>query len=149
MTITTDTKSIANAFNDFFSNIGNRLAKSIPEELIYLPVPPSSSFYLSFVTSSEIEDEINNIKSWKATGPFSIPTKLLKLLKHVFKPLEMLFKSACLYFSRYRGMASDYQNSDILPKRHLWGTIFENIIKSFQKLLVFEKFGKNEKTGFA
>ena len=29
--ITTDTKSIANAFNDFFSNIGNKLAKSIPE----------------------------------------------------------------------------------------------------------------------
>ena len=28
-------------------------------------------------------------------------------------------KSACLYFSRYRGTASDYQNSDILPKRHL------------------------------
>ena len=29
--ITTDTKSIANAFNDFFSNNGNKLAKSIPE----------------------------------------------------------------------------------------------------------------------
>ena len=60
-----------------------------------------------------------------------------------------VFKSTCLYFSRYRGTASDYQNSDILPKRHLWRTIFENIIKSFQKLLVFEKFGKNENTGFA
>ena len=95
--ITTDTKSIANASNYFFSNIGNKLAKSIPEvpnisPLDYLPVPPSSSFYLSFVTSSEIEDEIDNINSRKATGPFSIPTKLLKLLKHVVsKPLEILF----------------------------------------------------------
>ena len=29
--ITTDTKGIANAFNDFFSNIGSKLTKSIPE----------------------------------------------------------------------------------------------------------------------
>ena len=54
----------------------------------------TSSFYLSSVTSSEIEDEIDNINSRKVTGPFSIPTnyKLLKLLKLVvFKPLEILF----------------------------------------------------------
>lgn len=95
--ILTDSKSIANAFNDFFSNIGNNLARSIPEvssisPLDYLPVPPTSSFFLFPVTSSEIEEEILNLHSRKATGPFSIPTELLKLLKHVVsKPLEILF----------------------------------------------------------
>ena len=72
--ITTNTKSIANAFNDFFSNIGSKLAKSIPEvpnisPLDYLPVPPSSSFYLSFVTSSEIEDEIDKLTLGKLLDP--------------------------------------------------------------------------------
>ena len=115
--ITTDTKSIANAFNNFFSNIGNKLAKSIPEvpnisPLDYLPVPPSSSFYLSSVTSSGIEDEIDNINSRKATGPFSIPTKLLKLLKHVVsKPLEILFNYS---FSQGK-IPSSFKISRVIP----------------------------------
>ena len=115
--ITTDTKSIANAFNNFFSNIGNKLAKSIPEvpnisPLDYLPVPPSSSFYLSSVTSSEIEDEIDNTNSRKATGPFSIHTKLLKLLKHVVsKPLEILFNYS---FSQSK-IPSNFKIARIIP----------------------------------
>ena len=53
----------------------------------------ADSFYLTPVTRNEIE--IENLNPSKATGPFSIPTKLLKLLKeYLSKPLEILFNAS-------------------------------------------------------
>ena len=40
-----------------------------------------SSFFISPVTHSEIEDIIISLKNWISAGPFSIPVKLLKLVK--------------------------------------------------------------------
>ena len=93
------------------------MATFIPEvpnisPLDYLPVPPSSSFYLSFVTLSEIEDEISNLNPRKATGHFSITTKLLKVLKHVIsKPLEILFNYS---FSQGK-FPSNFQIARVIP----------------------------------
>jgi hypothetical protein len=43
-------------------------------------------------SSTEIEDEINQLNSSKSTGPFSIPTKLLKILRYLLSgPLAYLF----------------------------------------------------------
>ena len=81
----TDPQSIANAFNNYFASIGANLANAIPVVNIpvekYLCKPICSSFMLFWTTSSEIEDEINNLNPSKSTGPFSIPTKFLKPLK--------------------------------------------------------------------
>jgi hypothetical protein len=42
--------------------------------------------------SQEIEDEISKLNHGKATGPHSIPVKILKIIKYVIsKPLEILF----------------------------------------------------------
>ena len=47
-----------------------------------------NSFYIFPVASTEIEKEISNLKLGKATGPFSVPTPILKILKTVLaKPL--------------------------------------------------------------
>ena len=73
-----DGKSIADAFNDFFANIGTKLANSIPpaskSPLSYLPPQKPNSFYLLPVTSNEIEQVISTLDIRKACGPFSIPT---------------------------------------------------------------------------
>lgn len=95
-TTLSDTRNIANAFNDYFSKIGDQLANSIPEThrspFDYLTPTPNNSFYLFPVTTREIEEEINNLNPKKASGPYSIPTDLLKLLKtYLSKPLELLF----------------------------------------------------------
>ena len=89
-----DSVSIASAFNDYFSNIDKNLANDIPSTskspIDYLGASQANTFFLFPVTSKEIE--ISNLNETKATGPFSIPTKLLKLLKVCLsKPLEILY----------------------------------------------------------
>ena len=92
----TDSKAIANAFNDFFTNIGHNLAQSIPDTakpvMSFMPVQQSNSFFLNATSPKEIENEINMLKSSKSTGPNSIPISILKLLVTVIsKPLECIF----------------------------------------------------------
>ena len=94
-----DPKQIANAFNKYFANVGNHLASTIPcvnkSPIEYLPAPLCDSFYLYPTTSEEIGNEISNLKNGKATGPFSIPVSILKILQTVIsKPLEIVFNTS-------------------------------------------------------
>ena len=89
----TDPKAIVDAFNKHFSNIGERLAGNMPDAEIdtfdFMGLAQPNSFYLSPVTTIEIEKEISNLNSSKAVRPFSIPVYLLKLLKtYLSIPLE-------------------------------------------------------------
>ena len=95
----TDSKSIASAFNNCFGNIGNDLAATIPSVNIspmdFMPQKLSHSLFLYPITSQEIVDEINNLNSTKATGPFRLPIDILKLMKDIIsEPLEILFNSS-------------------------------------------------------
>ena len=54
-----------------------------------------NSFFISPVTHSEIEDIIIALKNGKSTGPFSIPVKLLKLVKSdISRPLACIFNES-------------------------------------------------------
>ena len=95
----TEPKAIANAFNQYFANIGNNLAKSIPDSdstpRHYLNNQSYDTFYLFPISASEIEAEIYQLNESKATGPYSLKTKILKLVKSVLsKPLEILFNTS-------------------------------------------------------
>ena len=92
----TNAKDIADEFNIFFSNVGKNLATKILKTNVsfkkYLDNPQSSSFALYYTTASEIENIISTFSSAKSSGPYSIPTHLLKLLEEVLSyPLEILF----------------------------------------------------------
>ena len=96
----TDVKSIANAFNDYCSNVGCNLANNIPKmdksPIDYL-TPPTfhDSFFLAPVTAGEIEKEIASLNCSKAIGPFSIPVVILKLISNVVsRPLETIFNAS-------------------------------------------------------
>ncbi len=112
----TDITKIANEFNVFFCNIGYCLANNIRQSnttpLQYLPPKLDNSFYLFPVSESEIVDEISTLNESKATGPFSIPTKILKFLKFLIsKPLEILFN-----FSFSSGtVPSQFKLARVLP----------------------------------
>ena len=52
-------------------------------------------FFLLPTSFAEIEQEISKLNVSKATGPFSIPIKILKLIKIVIsKPLEIVFNNS-------------------------------------------------------
>ena len=92
----TDATRIANEFNEFFANVGTYLANKISSvdatPADYLPPNLTSNFDIFPTSASEIEEEILNLKSKKASGSFSIPTKTLKLLRDLLcKPLEILY----------------------------------------------------------
>ena len=76
--------SMADAFNNFFANIGNDLTKNIPcvnkPSIRYLTAPSQDSFFLFPTTTVEIENEIIVRNANKSTGPYSIPVAILKSL---------------------------------------------------------------------
>ena len=97
--LVSDPKTVANAFNNYFANIGTNLSKSIPKTtkppMDYLTSPVCNSLFLFPATAYKIETEISKLNSSKATGPFSIPVYILKLVKEIVaKPLETLFNAS-------------------------------------------------------
>ena len=90
-----EARDIANAFNNFFVNVGSNIASSIPASStspeLYLPERQINSLLLSPITSKEISDEICKLNISKASGPYSIPTILKVLHEVVSKPLEYIF----------------------------------------------------------
>ena len=72
----TDPKLVANAFNNYFANVGVNLVRIIPDinksPLEYLKYPSYKNFCVFPVTPVQIENEISHLKSDKATGQYSI-----------------------------------------------------------------------------
>ena len=95
--VITDVYLIANSFNAFFINIGNNLANSSPatyaSPLSFMPESRQfNTFFLNSITANEIAEEISYLKTSKSSGPFSVPVKVLKLIKkHISIPLETIF----------------------------------------------------------
>lgn len=97
----TDPKSIADAFNNYFVNIGSNLASSIPSATKtaseFMPLPICDSLFLSPVDTDKIQLEIAKLQTGKAVGPSSIPIAILKILKcELACPLQLIFYTSCL-----------------------------------------------------
>ena len=76
---------MANAFNEFFTQVGPKLDSEIPKCLrpnsstLYLNPRIPQSFFLSPTNPYEIKDIINNLDDSKASGPCKIPILLIKI----------------------------------------------------------------------
>ena len=96
-----DPQKMANVFNNFFVSVSTQVSSEIPRTkkspLDYLKNRNMNSFFISPVTHSEIEDMIISLKNGKSTGPFSIPVKLLKLVKSdISRPLSCIFNESII-----------------------------------------------------
>ena len=92
--ILNDKKSIANAFNAYFVNIGPTLASKIPDLGInyrkFMPHQNNMSFFLSPVNDSEVKNIIAQLKDG-AQGKDGIMSKGLKCISdHIDTPLSRL-----------------------------------------------------------
>ena len=90
-----DPIQIANSFNRYFSNVATEITKNIPltqkSPIDYLGDPLPNSFFLSSTTPTEVSAIISALKDNKASGPNSIPIKLLKILNsHISVSLSIL-----------------------------------------------------------
>ena len=86
-----DPTQIANSFNRYFSNVATDITKKIPltqkSPIDYLGDPLPNSFFLSSTTPTEVSAIISALKDSKASGPNSIPIKLLKIIGNDALPI--------------------------------------------------------------
>ena len=94
-----DDQIISNIFNDFFCNIGKKLASKIESEVNYDEYLrfQESSMFLSETTTSEIDRIIDKIKNKNSFGNDELPIKALKigkeeLSKIITKLVNLSFK---------------------------------------------------------
>ena len=94
--IYTKERDIANGFNDFFVNIGPKLANEIPSSekhfSTYLKNPTHQDFIFANVTHQSVLECLSRLKSKKSTGNDKISTSLLKeIMPSVLNPIVHLF----------------------------------------------------------
>ena len=91
--ISSDPTIISNKFNDYFSNVANVTRTKIPHSSKhfseFLKIKNDKSFFVSPTDEKEIIFSISSLKSNKSSGPYSIPTKIIQLVKNdIAKPLS-------------------------------------------------------------
>jgi len=90
---------MANAFNNFYSNLGNSIEQKIPKSQkcysSYLNTPIYSTFFALPCDETEIKAIISNFGTKKASGPYSIPTNLLKEFSNLLTyPLKIIINKS-------------------------------------------------------
>ena len=139
--------NVANIFNNFFTTIADNIRTKIPNAFNnfhqYLNNPLPNSFFFKPVSTDEMILTINSLSSNKASGPFSIPFKILNIL--LFDIASILTKIINLSFEtgvfpsalklvkvipifKNKGSTQDFNNYRPI-------SLLSNIDKIFEKLV--------------
>ena len=145
-TLSSDPTSIANAFNDYFSNVATNIRKkhffSSKSFTDFLDKPNNNSFFLSPTNETEISSCISSLEINKGSGPFSIPVRILQLLKYdISEPLTQIinlsFSSGC--FPNNLKIAKVIpifkKNSPLECNNYRPISLLSNIDKIFEKIM--------------
>ena len=80
--IVSNQTEIANNLNEYFVNVGPRLARKISEQSTnykaYLTNSDNNSMFLDPMTEKEVKVEISQLKENRATGYDDLPPKVVK-----------------------------------------------------------------------
>ena len=100
-TMTSDPVEISNKFNEYFINVGPKLAERIQNNNVnfttFLGQRSVNSIFLDAVTEKEVEIEISNLSGNKSCGHDEIPPKLVKeISKQIVKPLTHIYNQSLL-----------------------------------------------------
>ena len=99
----TDTKEIADTFNDYFVNIGSKLKYPIEDcdftqlkEHIDTKIPSNVSFELPYITESFVYKLLSILDVSKSTGLDGIGSRLLKLCSSIITKSITYIAQACI-----------------------------------------------------
>ena len=100
-TTITDSKLIANLFNNHFTSIAQNMEQKIitskSKYSDYLKNPCQKTFFLTPLNEQEVLQTIKLLKRNKAYGPFSIPDRFLKLFqKELSQPMSLIINLSFL-----------------------------------------------------
>ena len=95
-TLITDPTEISNKLNEYFVDVGPKLASKIPDSdanlSTFLGERSLNSIFLDPVTEKEVEFEISQLNGNKSCGHDEILPKLVKKIsKYIIKPLTFIF----------------------------------------------------------
>ena len=99
--INTNPADIANCFNDYFSNIGSKLADKIfpskYDHLHYLKNSNPVSLFIKPTSKTEILNLIYSLNNSKSSGNFSIPNDIFKMTGNIMaSPLTEIINLSIL-----------------------------------------------------
>ena len=143
---TSDNQIIANAFNNYFCNIAEKLKQKIPripqKAKSFLKNYSNISLFLDPTSEKEIFDIIQELQNNKALGPNSIPTSSLKLLaphlsSHLSKIINIAYETGiypqCLKISNITPVFK--KDNKLLIENYRPISLLSNINKIFEKTL--------------
>ena len=111
-----DGRTIANEFNDYFTNIGEDLASRINEtsqpDILNFQYSISSDLKFEHTNVNEISKIISNLKNTSSTGIDNISTKTLKEINNIISPLLTILINECLDSGVF---PDSLKNSKIIP----------------------------------
>ena len=87
----TNPKTIADAFNLYFTNVASNLVKKLPKNKnhrsfrSYLKNPCASSMFLHAITPKKVSDVISSLNVNKAIDFYNFPTKIIKDINNIIK----------------------------------------------------------------
>ena len=96
-----DPIEIATKFNDYFVNLGPKLANNINNTSTafdqYLTERIPNSFFLEAVTEHEVRNEIGKINGTKSQGYDGLSAKIIKLVANgISEPITLIFNQTFL-----------------------------------------------------
>ncbi|XP_055589747.1 uncharacterized protein LOC129741945 [Uranotaenia lowii] len=114
-TITEEGKSVANAFNEYFCNIGSQLAATIPRNAQINGTPSfgnRDSIYMQPATEQEVLILINNLDSSKSPGPDGISAQFVKTHHNILAPLIRDIFNDCIQSG---GFPESLKTAHVIP----------------------------------
>ena len=118
---TSDPKMIAESFNEYFVNIGSRLASEASKEFSENEltnnnnqpnIQTNSKFYFSQISIESVALTLRNLKTNKSTGLDKIPAKILKLSYDIIAPSLAFIFNLSLETGIY---VDDWKRARVIP----------------------------------
>ena len=95
----TDSVTVGNAFNQYFSEVGSRLASKIPPTSKSPTANIKSvhcSMFLEPITEEKVTYYIRSLNDHKSAGATNIPIKCIKLVNVIISPIFTVIFNRCI-----------------------------------------------------